>query len=232
MGGQREQVFQALIDRSRAPLDLDTIQTILGYKRRPRYRRRKRKSAEWEVTVEKPTYDLTIFRLDCGKLTWKIYTQGEGVLGMEALAHNVTELDCGRSVEKFPRIVAELKGILERFLQALSCIDPCFLPDGTWERLPEPSTVGKARVGGIDFNKQRMRRVAEAVLALAWRPGGFPSSELADQLAGSHRQPETGYGPRPAAYDLNKLRGKQMVERIAQTRHCQAIPAGRKAIAA
>jgi hypothetical protein len=29
-----EQVFQALIDRSRAPLDLRTIKTIFGYKHR------------------------------------------------------------------------------------------------------------------------------------------------------------------------------------------------------
>ena len=32
VGGDMEQVFQALIDRSRAPLDLKTIKTILGYK--------------------------------------------------------------------------------------------------------------------------------------------------------------------------------------------------------
>ena len=51
-------------------------------------------------------------------------------------------------------------------------------------------------------------------------------------MAGSHRQPETGYGPHAAAYDLKKLRGKQMVERIGQTRHYQATPAGLKAIAA
>jgi hypothetical protein len=43
--------------------DLDTLKTILGYQRRPRYRTRKRRSTEWEVTVEKPTYDLTIFQL-------------------------------------------------------------------------------------------------------------------------------------------------------------------------
>ena len=77
-----------------------------------------------------------------------------------------------------------------------------------------------------------MRRVAEAVLALAWRAGGFPASELPDQVAGSHRQPETGYGPHAAAYDLKKLRGKQMVERIGQTRPYQPTPAGLKAIAA
>src|ERR1700683_2915414 len=152
-----DQVFQALMDRSRVLLDLKTVKTILGYQRRPRYRKRKKKSVEWEVAVEKPKYDLTIFRLHCGKLTLKIYTKGERVLGIEAMVHNVTELDCGRSLEKFPQIIGKLKGMLERFMQSLSCIDPCFIPDDTLERLPEPSVVGKAKVGGSDFNKARIR---------------------------------------------------------------------------
>jgi hypothetical protein len=223
-----DQVFQMLIDRSRAPLDLDSIKTIVGYRRRPRYRTRKRKSAEWEVTVEKPTYDLTIFRLHCGELTLKIYTKGERALRIEAMAHNVQELDCGRSVERFPRIVGKLKGILERFVQALSCVDQCYIPDDALEHLPEPSAVGKARVGGIDFNKPRVRRVAEAILLLCWRPGGFTCSELADQVAGCSGQPKECYRPRQAAYDLKKLRGKQMVERIGKTHRYQGTPAGLK----
>jgi len=44
-----------LIDRSRAALDLKRIETILGYQRRPKYRQRKKQSAQWEVAVEKPT---------------------------------------------------------------------------------------------------------------------------------------------------------------------------------
>jgi hypothetical protein len=106
------------------------------------------------------------------------------------------------------------------------------IADDRLERLPEPSTVGKASVGGNDFHKQRMRRVAEAVLALSWRPGGF-ASELVDQGARSHRQPEGPYGPRqPPTMLMKKLRGKQMVERIGQTRPYEATPAGLQAIAA
>ena len=59
-----------------------------GHKHRPKNRRRTKRSAEWEVAVERPTYDLTIFKLHCGKLTLKIYTKGERVLRMEAIAHN------------------------------------------------------------------------------------------------------------------------------------------------
>jgi hypothetical protein len=40
LGGQMEQVFQALLDRSRSPLTLKTIKTILGCRHRPKYHRR------------------------------------------------------------------------------------------------------------------------------------------------------------------------------------------------
>jgi hypothetical protein len=101
----------------------ETIKTILGYRRRPRYRQRTKRSAEWQVTVERPAYDLTIFKLHCGKLTLKIDSKGERVLCIEAVAHNTQELNCGRSLEKFPEVVSRLRGLLERFADALSCID-------------------------------------------------------------------------------------------------------------
>ena len=49
---------------------------------RPEYRKRKGKSAEWEVTVERPTYDLTIFKLHCGYLTLKIYTKANAYFAL------------------------------------------------------------------------------------------------------------------------------------------------------
>ncbi|MGA2860014.1 MAG: hypothetical protein ABSE40_24360 [Candidatus Sulfotelmatobacter sp.] len=229
VGGYMEQVFQALIDRSRAPLDL---KTILGYQRRPRYRKRKKRSAEWEVAVERPTYDLTMFKLHCGKLTLKIYTKGERVLRIEAMAHNTQELGCGRSLEKFPEIVSRLKSILERFMNALSCIDQCFIAEETLEQLPLPAQVGKTKVGGIDFNKARMRRVAQAVLALSASHGGFTASQLAEQVRRLSPQDQSQYGPRRAAYDLKKLRGKQIVCRIGKTARYEAIPQGARAMAA
>ena len=232
VGGHMDQVFQALIDRSRAPLDLKTIKTILGRQRRPQYHKRKKRASEWEVALERPAYDLTIFKLHCGKLTLKIYTKGERVLRIEAITHNSQELGCGRSLEKFPAIVSRLKSILERFLDALSCVDQCFIADGTLEQLPAPSQVGKTKVGGIDFNKPRMRWVAEAVLALSPSPEGFTASELAHQVRALSRQGESEYGARRAAYDLKKLRGKQIVCRIAKTQRYEPIPHGLRTMAA
>jgi hypothetical protein len=50
--------------------------------------------------------------------------------------------------------------------------------DDTLERLPKPSVVSKANVGGIDFNKERMRWAGQAVLALAASTGCFTVSLL------------------------------------------------------
>jgi len=165
-------------------------------------------------------------------LTLKIYTKGERVLRIEAIAHDVAELDCGRSLEKFPEIVSALKSMLERFMNALSCIDQCFIADETLEHLPAPVQLGKTKVGGIDFNKPRMRWVAQAVLALSPSSSGFTASELAQQVQTLSLQSQSDYGPRRAAYDLKKLRGKHLIRRIGNTAKYEPIPAALRAITA
>ena len=45
------------------------------------------------------------------------------MLRFEAIAHNTAVLRCGRMIEKFPEIVTQLAGIVERFATALDCVD-------------------------------------------------------------------------------------------------------------
>ena len=155
-GARMEQGFQAMVDRSRAPLGIQGIKTILGRQRRPTSHRKDSPARRWGVVVEKPTYDLTVFKVRCRRLTLKVYTKGERVLRVEALVHNTEELGCGRELSRFPRIVARLRQMLERFVQVLSWVDFCFLADETLEELPRSAWVGQTRVGGIDLNQARM----------------------------------------------------------------------------
>jgi len=231
-GRQMDQIFQALIDRTRAPLNLDRIKTIFGDKNRPHYDKRKNNPTRWGVVVETPTYDMTIFKMHYGKMTLKIYTKGARVLRVEVILHNAKEYRWGRSLPCFGEIVVRLHGILERFLNALGCLDACFVADDTLENLPLPAQVGRTKVGGIDFNKPRMRRVAEAVLALSTSPAGFTASELAQKVRAMSGEMEPDYGPRRAAYDLKKLRGKAMVRRIGPSRRYEPLPEGLRAMTA
>jgi len=74
-----------------------------------------------------------------------------------------------------------------------------------------------------------MRHVTAAVIALSASPKGFTASQLAARVRDCG---ESNYQARQAAYDLKKLRGKDMVRRIGKTRHYEPTSAGLKALAA
>jgi hypothetical protein len=62
-----DEVFQKLIDRTRAPLDLRTIKTILGGRHRHHNRTRTgRRPPEMIKSVQTYGYDLTVFKLKWG----------------------------------------------------------------------------------------------------------------------------------------------------------------------
>ncbi len=221
LGGHMELLFQAMVDRSRARLNMKCLKTIFGRKARP-HRDRPGKPARLEAVVETPTYNLTIFKLHFGKLTLKAYTKGERVLRLEAIVHNTAELNCGRRLDRFPKIITRLREMLRRFLNNLYCMDVCFLSDATLDRLPIPSRVGKTRVGGVNINQLRTRTVLNAILSLACSPSGFTVGDLAAQVRANLQGP-TPYDVRRAAYDLKKLRGKGLATRVGKSRR-YAVP--------
>lgn len=230
-GGAMDQVFQGIVDRTRVRLDVKTLKTIFGTKKRPS-RRKGQKPPRLEVVIERPTYDLTVFKIHFGKLTVKMYTKGERVLRIEVIVHNARALPCGISLPKFPHIVLQLKDILNRFLKVMRCIDVSCIADSTLETLHTPSRVGQTRVGGVDINKPRMRAVIEAVIALAPVPRGFRSSDVAAKVRAITGANESEYTARKAAYDLKKLRGKNLVRKIARSRRYETVPEGLQVMAA
>jgi hypothetical protein len=223
-GSVLEKVFQGVIDRTRSALDVKTVKTIFG-------RSRRGQESRWEVVVERPSYDLTVFKIHCGKLTLKIYSKGERVLRIEAIVHNTRVLPLGRKLEKMPEMVERLQAMLERFLGVLRCVDVACLDDRTWDELPTPSQVGKARVAGVDMNKARMRAVLQTVLALAVLPQRWGSAAVAAKVCEILSWSPERYQARHASYDLKKLRGKNLIHKDGP-RYYEASAEGLQTIAA
>jgi hypothetical protein len=229
-GSQMEQVFQRMVDRTRSRLDVRQVRTLFGMTRRPKWHWKRR--PRLEVVLETPVYDLTVFKLHFGKLTLKAYTKGEHVLRFEVVLHNAKELGCGRVLARFPQIVARLSCILERFLTTLDCVDVAFINDDTLDQLPRPSTVGKVRVGGIDLNNPRMRAALSAALALAVSPMGFGVAQFRAKVQSMTGQAEPDYTQRHAAYDLKKLRGKQLITKLGRSRRYEVSASSMRAVSA
>jgi hypothetical protein len=231
-GRYLDQVFHGVIDRTRAPLNLKMVKTIFGSKHRPLFQWKKRRTfPRNEVVVERPVYDLTIFKIHFGKLTIKMYSKGEHVLRIEVIVHNTKQLHCRKRIDHFPQIIALLKGILEQFLKVLRGMDASFIDNGRLDTWPLASKVGQTRVGGLDVNRPRMRAVMEGVIGLSVNPRGFTASELAGRVKEIVGNSVPDYQARQASYDLKKLRGKDLVQRIKHSRFYEASPEGLRAMA-
>ncbi len=228
-GGQMEDLFDRILDRTRSRLDIPTLRTIFGLKNRPHSNRASGPPAQ-EAVIEKSQYGLTWFKVAFGRLQLKAYTKGEHVLRFEATVHNTRELRCRRSLDNFPEIITRLAGMAERFATVLDCADISFLPDGMLDGLPLPSHLGAARTGGIDLNKPRIRAALSAALALAAAPHGFTVADFTAKVAQVNKHAD--YTARQGAYDLRKLRGKNFAVKPGKTRRYHIPPEAARTIAA
>jgi len=230
-GAVMERAFDTVVDRTRTRLDVPRLRTLFGVSRRPRHHGADL-SPRQAVVIERPRWNLTLFKVHFGLLTLKGYTKGEHVLRFEAIVHNTRTLHTGRVLENFPAIVARLAAMVDRFTSMLDCVDVAFLPDGILDQLPTPSQLGSGRVGGVDINRPRARAALTAVLALAVAPDGFTVGDLAGKVRSLTGQNQDEFTVRQAAYDLRKLRAKQLVVKPGRTRRYQVPGEAARTIAA
>jgi len=227
-----DEVYQGLIDRTRRTLDVDTLKTIFGRKHRPHWFRTARRAApRVERVLEESTHDLTVFKLHFDRLTLKLYDKGARVLRIEVIVHSVKTLRCGKRLEQLAIVLARLQRMVVDFLNVVHAAHLSTLDAGALDALPLPTHRGAQRLAGVDVQKPRMRRVMEAVLGLAPKPGGFTARDLADTTQ-ALLSPGEIYTPRQAAYDLRKLRGKGLIERVGTSRRVQPKPPGIRTLAA
>jgi hypothetical protein len=229
-GRQLDAVYQGLIDRTRRLLDVPRLKTIFGRKQRPS--KTKARDGRLEKVIDRSVYDLTVFKVHFGKLTLKMYDKGERVLRVEIIVNNIAELRCGKGLDKLPGMLKRLEGMVVAFLGVVQAAHLSFVDGQQWDALAAPSVRGARRTAGVDLQKPRLRAVAEAVIALGAKPEGFSAADLAERVREKQGRAMAGYAERKAAYDLRKLRGKSLVERIGKTRRYRVRRPGIRTLAA
>ena len=227
-GATMERVFAAIIDRTRARIDVPVLKTLFGFKSRP-HRDRKGGPPRLAAVTETPAYDLTVFKLYFGKLTLKAYTKGEHVLRFEAITHNTSDLRTGRMLDRFCEIVTALAGMLDRLLTVCDCVHASFADDHTLDQLPQPGYLGATRLGGIDINQPRARAALSAALSLAACPAGFTAADFTTKVQAITG--DTGYTARQGAYDIRKLRAKNLITPKPRSRRYLTPPDAVRTIA-
>jgi hypothetical protein len=220
-GAVMDRLFNTVVDRTRSRLDVPKVRTRFGSKGRPHRKPGEELSLRQAVVIEKPRWNLTIFKVHFGLLTLKAYTKGERVLRFEAIAHHTKQLGCGRTLDKFAQITTRLTAMVDRFTSMLDCVDVGFLPDGILDQLPAPSQLAGTRIGSIDLDRPRVRAALAAALALAVAPAGVHGRPVHHPSAGNDRTDPRGLQRPP-----RRLRPTQTARQTAlhQTRPHPPLP--------
>jgi len=79
-------------------------------------------------------------------------------------------------------------------------------------------------LAGLDLNKARNRLVIASVSGVATQPEGFTTEQVAEAVRARSRWDKNQYPTRRAAYDLAKLIGKGLVQRVPGRRRYQCQP--------
>ena len=129
-------------------------------------------------------------------------------------------------------IVTGLAGIAERFATALNGVDTGLLADGVLDqsptRVPARCHPGRRRRPAQTADARRTLGRARPRPA----PHGFTVGDFAAKVPTITGTSDTEYTIRQAAYDLRKLRGKQLVDRPGRTRRYHVPPLAARTIAA
>jgi hypothetical protein len=153
-GRQLDSVYQGLIDRTRRLLDVARLKTIFGRKQRPS--KTQARDGRLEKIIERSVHDLTVFKLNFGKLTLKMYDKGDRVLRGEVIVNNIEELRCGKRLEKLPGMLQRLQAMVVEFLGVVQAAHLSFVDGQQWDALAAPSVRGARRTAGVDLQKPRM----------------------------------------------------------------------------
>jgi hypothetical protein len=211
-------LYQRVIDQTRRTLTPRTIRTIFG-KARTSYRKRV------AVQIDAPAHDVIVVKVRYGALTLKMYNKAESILRIECVCANTSHLGVGRSVERFPRMVAALRAYTIAFLNQLQAADRAFLDYGTLDTLRQSTTRGTRRIPGLDMENPRCRALLQAVTTLAPAAEGFTNADFRGAVQTVFPE-QTSYSPRAASYDLAKLVVKEIIARIPRTRRYVLTPTG------
>lgn len=222
-----EELYNGLIDRNRARLGVKEVKTIFGVRGRPHQRLRSANEPRGPrdtafKTVRELEHNLSVFKLQWAHSTLKIYDKGARLLRIEAVEHNVKKTKSRGRLECWSEITSGLGERVVRFVNTMEFLDHGMVDGGRFEQLRKPSQRGERRLAGIDLDNSRMRKVVEALICLAPQIEGFTRIDLVGKV--KNLPGGRNYKKREASYDLSKLRGKGVIERIPKTRRYRINP--------
>jgi hypothetical protein len=145
----------------------------------------------------------------------KQYAKEGALLRTETTSYQLANLSVQKKIDNLPKVREVLSASNERYLEAQQDVLETFVDRGQMEQLRQPSVSASGRrTPGLRVDDPRLLALWQALLSFVYLVGKgcFRTAELLAGVREALGRPE--YSLTQLRYDLGKLRGKGLVERI------------------
>jgi hypothetical protein len=210
-----DQLGERLLDANRTIGQPNKITVIFGRKVTKQYKGKLQTVIE-DIDLPKP-----VIRSHYGHGFIKQYVRDHLCLRTEPATNDVTDYAIKKAVENLPQLRERLDSICDHYLNIQQDILETFVDRGQLRKLAEPTVLpnGK-RIPGLKLDQPRQLALMHALVRFAHIAAGntFHTSDLYPHvLQALHLTPDQ-YSWASLRYDLSKLRAKNLVQKVAQSR--------------
>jgi len=205
------------VDLNRTCLHPHSLKTVFRSSPHGRYDR------NIAVSVRHAFGGLTVFSAQYGDTRIKQYNNHQQTFRTEVCVNDTTDLGVNKSLDNLPALRERLLQLTTRFQDLQACVVSTEYHRGELTALAKPGQVNRTTTPGIKLENERILAVLTALPQLVHYPGGFRSADLRPIVQAALR---VDYSPSQANYDLRKLRGKRLVERLPESRRYRLTSEG------
>jgi hypothetical protein len=209
-GAALDRFFQRLLDHNRWLGQPDKIATIF---RRQACRPR---TTESRVKVTMLGTPVILTSLDSASI--KQYVRDGKLLRSEVSCYQLKDLHQAKHIDNLPKVRTLFAESIERYHNAQQDILETYVDRGQLERLRQPTVTSSGRrTPGMRLDDPRLLAVLHALTAFVYLVGQacFRTKDLLEHVRKALAQPQ--YTLSQLRYDLGKLRGKGLIERVPKT---------------
>lgn len=205
------------VDLNRRHLHPHSLKTIFRNTPHGRYER------EIDVSVRHAFGGLTVLSAEYGDTRIKQYNNHQRTFRTEVCVNDTSDLGVNKALENLEPLRQRLLQLVRQFQQAQLAVLHTTCHRGELTALAKPGNLNDLTTPGIKLENERMMAVLSALPQLVHHPDGFRSADLRPIV-----QQSLGidYVPAQANYDLRKLRGKGLAERVRATRRYRTTAEG------
>jgi hypothetical protein len=218
-----DKLHERLLDANRTIGQPNKITTIFGRKITKHYR------GKLQTEIADMELPNPVIRSHYGNGFIKQYVRDHLILRTEPATNNVTDYNINKSVDHLAALRTAMSTITDNYLNVQQDILETFVDRGQLRQLGQPTIMANGkRIPGLKLDQPRQLALMHALVRFAHIAAGntFTTADIYPHVLAALDCKSDAYTLSALRYDLSKLRAKELVAKVPNTRRYQLLPNG------